>query len=82
MKIIIDVPDAQAQRVLNGFCADRGYQPTLPDDTPNPETKAQFVKRLLIQYIKNSVRMNEIQAASEAAIVLATAKVDAEINLS
>lgn len=30
-KLIIDIPDAQAQRILNGFASNQGYMPILED---------------------------------------------------
>ena len=65
----INIPDAVANRVTNGVCARYGYQAVFEDGTPNPETKAQFAKRMVILFIKRAVREAEMEAAAKAAEV-------------
>lgn len=81
-QITITIPDAIAVRVLNGFAKRFNYSPILENGSPNPETKAQFAKRKLIELIKQAVREAEIQDATNAAATQAAADVDTNINLS
>lgn len=88
-KIIIDIPDAIAARVTNGFCKRYGYQELIGDATkkndakiPNPETKGQFIKRRVIEFIKRAVRDAEIEEASKRAADTAADNADTDIVLS
>ena len=51
--------DAQAAEVVDALCQRYGYQDTLPDPNnagqtiPNPETRAQFAKRQVAEFIKH-----------------------------
>ena len=81
-QITINIPDSVAARVLNGFAANYGYQATLVDGTPNPQTKAQFTKAKLIEIIKGAVKAAESQAAVETARIAANQSVDTDITLS
>jgi hypothetical protein len=76
------IPDAITPRVLNGYCKYRGYSATLDDGTPNPETKAAFFKRTIIDYIKQSVKASEIQDASQAAAATAGQAADQDIQIT
>lgn len=80
--ITITIPDSIAQRTLNGFCTHYGYQATLENGTPNPQTKLQFSKAKLIEIIREAVRATEIQVASNQAAATASASVDSDIQLS
>lgn len=80
--ITINIPDPIANRVIQGFAQRHGYSDTLEDGSPNPETRSQFAKRILIQYIKNSVREAEIQTASNTAATTAGQSADTDIQLS
>ena len=68
--ISINIPDAIAQRALNGFCYNQGYEDKItvdvnggPTVVVNPETKVQFLKRKLIEYIQSNVKQYEIKAS-------------------
>lgn len=80
--IMINIPDNISNRVINGFCKRFNYSSTLEDGEPNPETKAQFAKRKLIEFIKQSIREVEIQDASNVAATTAGASVDTDIVLT
>jgi len=81
-QITITIPDAIAPRVLNGFAKRYNYPITLEDGSPNPETKAQFAKRKVVEYIKHAVREAEIEQARNDAATTAGASVDTDIQLS
>lgn len=77
--ISISIPDAVQPRVLDAFSAvygrpeeipDPNHVPTGPMDVvmiPNPETKAQFAKRMLQQHVKDVLTNHEGNAEAEAA---------------
>lgn len=81
-QITINIPDNIATRVLNGFAYRFSYSPILEDGSPNPETKAQFAKRKLIEHVKQAVREAEIEQAKNAAGTTAGQSVDNDIVLS
>ena len=69
--ITITIQDNQLQRVLDGIANDNNYQSTIPDaegnPIPNPETKTQFAKRMVIARIKGMVLGGERKAAQATA---------------
>lgn len=80
--ITITIPAGITNRVIDGFAKRFNYSPKLEDGSANPETKAQFAKRKLIEYIKQSVREAEMQEAINAAATSAGTSVDTDIILS
>lgn len=80
--VTLTLPDAELTRILDGFAAQHKYQDTVPnpdydpDDPaetdpptiPNPQNKAQFLKKKIIQFVKESVRAQETRSTKEAAI--------------
>jgi hypothetical protein len=60
-QIILYLPDDLVARVLAGMCGLHNYQETItdpenPEQTiPNPETKVEFIKRIIRQKIKRDV---------------------------
>jgi len=81
-QITITIPDNITNRVINGFAKRYNYSPTLDNGDPNPETKVQFAKRMLIAYIKQAVTEAEVQDASNTAATSASQSVENEIVLS
>lgn len=82
--ITITIPTAVTNRVIEGFCKRYGYSDFLDEkkSIPNPETKPQFVKRRVIEFIKRAVRDSEIETASKAAGDAAGNSADNEIVLT
>jgi hypothetical protein len=87
--ITITIPDSVAIRVRDGYCYQNGYTDTIHVlendawvDIPNPETKAAFMKRMILTHIKRSVILYEADTAAEAARQTAAASVEKEIDLS
>ncbi len=62
----ISIPDAQAVRVVNKFALRMGYQSEV-DGVNNPETKNQFLKRKIIEFVQQAVRAQELEEAEIAA---------------
>lgn len=55
-------------RIVDAFASQHGYSPFLDDGvTSNPETKAQFTRRVIGRFIKDVVRAAETKAAEDAA---------------
>jgi hypothetical protein len=53
--ITITIPDSKAPEVLNRYSKMTGYK-DLIDGQPNPESKAQFSKRRIVEHIKETIR--------------------------
>jgi hypothetical protein len=79
--ISITISDAELPRVINAVCSQYNYQATV-NGSPNPETKAQFAKRMMIVWLKDNVKADEVRAAIEAARTAASARVDSEILMT
>lgn len=79
--ITLTIPDEVAVRVRNGFCYQQGYQDTI-NDKPNPETKTQFMKRMLTEHIKLQVKAYETTLSMETARQEAELSVDSGIVIS
>ena len=86
MIITINIPDAIATRVVNGVAYQHGYADTIineqGEEIDNPETKAVYAKRMVIQNIKNAVRAYEATQAAETARQLAISAVNDEITIT
>lgn len=79
-QLLIEIPDAQLTRVRDGYALRHGYTGFRPDGAA--ETKAQFLKRKLIEHIKESVRIAE-EATSVATAAEATRQsVESGVNLT
>jgi hypothetical protein len=82
-QLCASVPTAQTQRVLDGVAGAYNYQATVPDAAhpgqtlANPETKAQYVRRMLVSWVRESVRGYEATQAGEAARSSKAAEADA-----
>lgn len=85
--LTLTFPDAIAQRVLNSFCTIRGYSDTVPNPEdpggpwiPNPETKAQFAKRQLKEFVLQELTRYEVGVAVAAASTAAGEAVEEDIR--
>ncbi len=69
--ITINITDADLPRVITAICGVLNYQPTLTDmlgrTTPNPETPAQFARRMVVTDVKSYVVTWEGQQAAATA---------------
>lgn len=74
--IVLNIPDAQVNRIMNAVCALNGYDPD------SGLTKAQFTKKFLAQKLAEEVKAVEVQAAVNAARATTTATVDSELNIT
>lgn len=69
----ITIPDNQVARVNDAIAALFNYQTTI-NGSPNPETKAQFSRRMIIENLKRLVAQGESVVARRLA--------DSQITLS
>lgn len=74
-EITITIPDAHIARVRDSIAANRGYTGTDPQG--NPETKTQFAKRMIVQWIKTEVKRAEGHTATTAAQAAVDSSVEA-----
>lgn len=83
--ITLTIPDDKIQRIITAFTKEFGYQDNITNEdgttSPNPETKAQFTKRMVIEYIKQTTRNYEANIAAGAARVSTNADVNS-INIT
>ena len=54
--------DDQASRIVDAFCTLGGYSATLANGEPNSETRPQFTKRMIRNWIVSQVREHEKQS--------------------
>lgn len=67
IKFEITVPDDKKNEILNDFVVYLGYKEILDDGKPNPQTKAEFGKTRVAEWVKNCVKSyRAIKAADEA----------------
>lgn len=52
----ITVPDDKQAEIVDTLAKAHGWTATLPDGTPNPETRAQAARRGVVQYLKSTYR--------------------------
>ena len=76
LNLSVTVPDAQATAILADFCAYNGYQETI-NGAPNPQTKAQFAKQVVIKFVRESVNAQRAAAAALTASQTVITDVDA-----
>lgn len=76
-QISITIPDSVLNRVVDAICAQHDYQATI-NGAPNPETKSQFARRMIREFVKGCVRRQEMADAQAAALV----KADGEISIT
>lgn len=81
-QIILNIPDALVNRVIAGMYGLHSYQATIqnpdnPDEMiPNPESKADFVKRIIKKKIKRDVLEWEGAEAQRQAYITGDTEVD------
>jgi hypothetical protein len=83
LQICVDVPASQGTRVANAFSAAHGYQAQVqqPDGTlaANPQTRRQYMRQVIVQFIRESVKTYEAGQAAEDARKAAALKAEAEV---
>lgn len=79
---------ANITRAIQGVAYQNKYQDEIDDPDnpgemiPNPETKAQFAKRMIKEYIINNVRAWEANQAADAARTAAIEAVEDEVEIT
>jgi len=70
LNLTIQVPDQHAVAILNDFCEYHGYQTQVEVDgemADNPQTKAQFAKAKVAEFVKESLRAHRANKKAEEA---------------
>lgn len=77
--ITINIPDDKLQREIDAFCEASGYSPKIrvlptPENpaggfADNPETKAQFVRRSILDFITRTSKDYRLQKARQLVTV-------------
>ena len=75
LNLSIDVPSVAE---LNDFVYGLGYKDTI-DGSPNPQTKGQFAKQMIIAYIRSIIKFKRVTDAEVAVRSTQTTAVDALI---
>ncbi|HLE04142.1 MAG TPA: hypothetical protein VI729_05965 [Anaerolineales bacterium] len=57
---------AHLTRLVDAICATEGYEATLDDGRPNPETRPQFSRRMIREHLRHVVRDYENELARAA----------------
>ena len=74
------IPDEYLPRVIEALAGNYGYETNIKDaegnTIPNPETKAQFAKRMMAQWVKQNISAWESNEAAQVARTAAIANVE------
>lgn len=81
-QISITIPDLVLPRVLDAMASIYGYQATLADGTPNPQTKAQFAKQQVAAFVKRTVAAHEVNDAIASASQSASSKANTDVVIT
>lgn len=63
MNIQISIPDGKKDKIINAFVIQYGYQATLEDGSDNPQSKAEFAKQKLIEFVKEVYKASKVKEA-------------------
>lgn len=71
-QITINIPNQKVDLVLEAFCTSFNYQEFVIDENgdtiPNPVSKSEFSKGVLINFIKDTVKSYKIRVDSQTVI--------------
>ena len=76
MQLILTIPDAVAQRVIDAVCAYYNFSDT------SGLTRPQFVKASLVHHVKGLVGQVEARLSEDVARQKALSRVESEIDIS
>lgn len=84
--ISIEIPNAQFNRVINAIASLRGYQDEIFDidgnPQPNSETRAQFARRQIVEFVIEHVRTFEARRDQKTARESAIDAVNREVTIT
>jgi hypothetical protein len=66
--ITFTIPDAQIGQLVDDICLALNYQETI-NGSANPETKAQFAKRMIKQYMLNISRVGAAKRIADSVTI-------------
>jgi hypothetical protein len=70
MNLSLTVPNEHAVAILNDFCEYHGYQAQIEVDgemVANPQTKPQFAKAKVADFVKESIKAHRANKKAEVA---------------
>ena len=68
--ICMTLATADLTRAVTALSARWGYPPFLPDGiTPNPQTRGEFVRQYIGQWVRSEVKAHELATAQAAVTV-------------
>jgi hypothetical protein len=79
-QITLDIPAGQVNRVQNAFASQFGYTGLTPQGAA--ETKAEFTKRMLIKFIKDTVKSVETGPAIETARQTVDSSIESQVTVT
>lgn len=87
MIVSFNIPNDVASRVLDALCVVNGYDEFIRDFNgqplrPNPQTKAEFAKSVIVKFVIETVKGHEAQLAAKSARESAIADVTENINIT
>lgn len=81
-QLTFTIPDAQMARVIDALCGAYGYRTETSPGVPNPQTRPQFAREQVRNFIASAVRAWEGRQAGESASQQAMAKADQEVSVT
>lgn len=70
LNLTLTVPDDKAQEILDAFAAQHGY------DSESGLTKLQFLKRGVIEFVRNAYATQKVRSAEQAVRAATLAEVN------
>lgn len=67
--ITFTLSGSDLNRAIDALGARWGYEPMLSDGTPNPQSKGEFVRLNIAQWIRSEVKAHELATAQAAVSV-------------
>lgn len=89
MKITLTIPDGHANRVIEAVAKSCNYNDMVPDlskrpppQMPNPESKTDFMRRQIVEWLMSHVERVEAERDAEAARKAAKDKIKSEVVIT
>ena len=65
-KVVFTLSDEHLTRVIDAFCFHYGYAATLITGEPNPESRGEFTRRIISEWIRAETKKQERRVTLEA----------------
>lgn len=81
-----NIPDAAVPRVLDAFANRFSYEPTITQEdgsvVPNPETRVEFTRRMVREFIVQTVLDHESRQAAQIAVESKQAEIRDQVQVT